>query len=72
MADFTEGERRLLAKRGEALPDGSFPIRNKADLSNAIHAYGRADPAKRGRVRSHIERRARALGAADMIPEEWK
>ncbi len=72
MADFTVGERKILARRGEALPDGSFPIRNRRDLSNAIHDYGRADPAKRGRVRSHIEKRARALGAVDLIPKEWK
>jgi hypothetical protein len=42
------------------MPGGGFPIRNQADLSNAIHALGRAknpDAAK-----AHIRKRAAALG----------
>lgn len=67
--DFSEEERRRLAKTGAAMPDGSFPIVTKEDLANAIQAIGRAknpDAAKR-----HIKKRARALGAEDMIPESW-
>jgi hypothetical protein len=65
-------ERRAAAKSGAALPDGSFPIRNCADASNAIHAQGRADPAKRGRVRSHIRTRVRALGCSGSIFDPYK
>src|SRR5207248_11302960 len=58
-----------LADKGHALPDGSFPIANKGDLKNAIQAIGRAkDP---GKAKAHIKARARALGAADMIPDTW-
>jgi hypothetical protein len=32
----------LAARRGQALPDGSFPIRNRSELSDAIQALGRA------------------------------
>lgn len=39
---FTEEERKKLAKEGLALPDGSFPIRNKQDLKDAIKAIGLA------------------------------
>ncbi len=67
--DFSEEERQRLAKSGEALPDGSFPIVTRDDLANAIQAIGRAsDPEA---AKRHIRKRARALGAEDMIPDSW-
>ena len=73
MADFTAQQRRDLAKSGQAMSSGSFPIRNRADLANAIRAVGRAKGATAGHnlVRRYIIRRARALGAVDMIPDTW-
>lgn len=68
--DFTHDERQHLASTGAAMPDGSFPIENKEDLANAIHAWGRANPDKRGAVARHIARRAKALGLTDMLPTE--
>lgn len=68
-ADFTAEERKKLAKSGEAMADGSFPIRNKADLTNAISAYGRASDTSA--AKRHIIKRARALGATEMLPESW-
>lgn len=64
--------RDKLAKEGKALPDGSYPIRNVAELKDAIQAYGRSKPGKRAAVRRHIIKRARALKKADLIPEKWK
>ena len=66
---FTEDQRTAMAKEGNALPDGSYPIASKSDLQNAISAYGRAkdkDAAKR-----HIMKRAKELGAESMIPANW-
>lgn len=67
--------RRKLAREGKAIPGGGpggrFPIRDRGDLRKAILAYGRAKPEDRAKVRAHIIRRARALGAADMIPSSW-
>ncbi len=68
-ATFTTEQRRQLAKKGQALPDGSFPIRNVADLQNAIQAFGRGKD--KGRVKAWIIRRARALGAVNLLPDEW-
>ena len=68
-AEFSAGERKSLASQGKARPDGSFPIRNKSDLSNAIHAYGRAND-KPG-AKAWITRRAKALGATGMLPDSW-
>ena len=50
--------------------DGRFPIKNKEDLENAVQAFGRADEDDRELVASHIERRAKALDATDLLPEE--
>lgn len=66
---FTAEQRKKYAKSGIALPDGSFPIVNKGDLKNAIKLAGQAsNPAK---AKRHICKRARALGALDMVPEGW-
>lgn len=55
-------QRRVYAKKGIAMPDGSFPIPDKAHLRKAILAAGRADPTKRAAVKAHIRKRAAALG----------
>lgn len=67
--EFSGKERDKLAETGAALPDGSFPIENKSDLENAIHAYGRARDKEK--AKAHIIARAKDLGAADMIPADW-
>jgi hypothetical protein len=65
--EFSEEQRKSLADKGFALPDGSFPIETIADLKNAIHAYGRAKD--QGIVAKHIAKRAKALGQEDLIPQ---
>jgi hypothetical protein len=66
---FTAEQRKKMAEEGKAMPDGSYPIANRTDLMNAIRSWGRggSDP----KVKEHIKRRAKALGASDMIPENW-
>ena len=71
-ADISQDTREKLAKQGKALPDGTYPIRNVSDLKKAIKAYGRSNPEDRAKVRTHIRKRARALGRKDLIPENWK
>ncbi len=69
MAEFKAALRKKLSQEGEALPDGSFPIRNEKDLKNAISSYGRSkDPEK---AKAWIEKRAKALGLEKLIPESW-
>jgi hypothetical protein len=68
--EFSGATRERMAESGTAMPDGSFPIASRSDLMNAIRSVGRAknyDAAKQ-----HIIRRARALNAMDMLPEDWK
>lgn len=66
---FSDDQRKELATSGAAMPDGSYPIRNKEDLGNAIQAFGRAKD--KGKTKAHIKSRARALDAMDMLPEKW-
>lgn len=69
MPTFTTEQRKTLAGKGQAMPDGAYPIRNVADLRNAIQAYGRAsNPAA---TKAWIMRRAHALGAMNLLPETW-
>jgi hypothetical protein len=69
MGELDTEQRRKLAERGEALPDGSFPIRNKEDLKDAIQSYGRAKD--KSEAKRWIKRRARELDAEDELPEDW-
>ena len=68
--DYSPKQRRALAARGQAMPDGSFPIANVNDLRNAIQSIGRA--ANYEKAKAHITRRARALGRTDLLPSDWK
>lgn len=70
MPDFNRMQRQRLAAKDQAMPDGGFPIRNIADLKNAIQAYGRAK--NKSAVKAWIKKRARELGALDLLPESWR
>ena len=71
LSQISEEERMALAEKGQALPDGSYPIRNVDDLKNAVKAYGRSNKEDRAKVRKHIMKRARQLKQVDLIPSEW-
>jgi hypothetical protein len=74
VADFTAQMRADMADSGMAMTGGRFPIANRADLENAIRAVGRVQPdtdAARSMVRRFIMRRAREIGATDLIPDTW-
>jgi hypothetical protein len=59
------------AAKGWALEDGSYPIPDRAHLHSAIvlaqSGHGDAAGAKR-----LIKRRAKELGATEMLPDDWK
>jgi hypothetical protein len=69
LTDYSDDERRELAARGWALPDGSYPIRNEDDLHNAAalarSGHGDAEAAKR-----LIAKRARELGVANPLADD--
>lgn len=69
-AKYTQADREKMAKNGEAMPDGSYPIADAEDLENAIHAVGRGN-ANHDTIRQHIIARAKALGLSSKIPDNW-
>lgn len=70
--DTADMERMLKDGKAMANPDGdpSYPIADAEDLSNAIKAVGRGK-GDHGAIRKHIIKRAKALGKADMLPDDW-
>jgi hypothetical protein len=73
-AKYSADELRQMLSDGKAMKnpqgDPSYPIGDKEDLENAIHAVGRGS-GDHGAIRTYIKRRAAALGASDLIPENW-
>ena len=67
---FDTEKRKKLADEGEAEPDGSFPIRDKKDLKNAVHDFGRAGAKQSDK--NWIKKRAKALGDEKDLPDNWK
>jgi hypothetical protein len=66
---YSEEDRAKMTEGGEALPDGSYPIKDEEDLKNAIQAFGRAKDKEA--AKAHIMKRAKDLGMEEMIPENW-
>lgn len=69
MPDFPKKKREQLAEQGQAMPNGAFPIRNRADLKRAIQAFGRAKNPEE--VKAWIKKRAKDLNCMDLLPESW-
>jgi hypothetical protein len=79
VADYSADPLRQLVKQGKAMPapgqsrPGRFPIKNRADLENAIQAVGRVNGGEpeRAKVRRFIMRRARELNLSALVPSTW-
>ena len=68
---FTHEERKDLAKKGEAMPNGKYPIRNRQDLKDAIRLSSSSSMSKED-VKKWIKKRAKELNLEDELPEDWK
>jgi hypothetical protein len=69
--DLSHEARMEAAANGEALPDGSYPTRDRAELQAAIESYGR-ETGNKNELRRYLIRRAVALNATDLIPDDWE
>jgi hypothetical protein len=73
-AKYDAEQLRSMLSSGKAMKnkngDPSYPIADKEDLQNAIHAVGRGS-GDHDAIRAYIKRRASAIGASDMIPDSW-
>jgi hypothetical protein len=60
--EFTEEQRAEYARRGWALPDGSYPMPDCDAVRRAHESYGRSPEGHRAAVRALANRRNRELG----------
>lgn len=67
---FSHKERKDLAERGEAMPNGKYPIRNSQDLKDAIRLVGASDMPE-SEVKAWIKKRAKELGLENELPKDW-
>ena len=71
---YSANQMKSMGAKGQAFkgPGGalSYPIADAADLKNAIHAVGRGG-ADHDAIRKYVMGRAKALGMADQIPDNW-
>lgn len=75
-ADLNTAARKYAASQGWALSNGSYPIRpanmhGRRDLAKAILAQGRGN-ASSTTIRQHIRKRAKAIGATDLLPDSMQ
>ena len=68
--EFSTAERKKDGEGGVAMPDGSYPIRTAEDVENAIRDFNRSG--KKPEVKAHIILRAKAIGAENALPDDWK
>lgn len=68
--NYSAAERKKMAAKGHALPDGSYPIADEADLHNAIKTAGMGS-APEAKIHAHIKKRAAALGKTSVLPDSW-
>jgi hypothetical protein len=59
---FSEQERAALASKGQALPDGSYPMPDCDAVKRAHESYGRAPDSHRAELRALANKRNRELG----------
>lgn len=73
-AKYTAEQKRELASRGHAMRNAEgepdYPVDDEEDLGKAIHAVGRGG-ADHDKIRRYVMRRAREMGHADRIPDNW-
>jgi HK97 family phage prohead protease len=68
---YSDAQRKDLAAKGFALPDGSFPIMDAEDLANAVRLIGLGNNPKSD-VKAFIVKRAKALNLTAKLPADWR
>jgi hypothetical protein len=68
--DYSHEARMKAASQGEAMADGSYPTRDRAELQDAIETYERETGNKKV-LQDYLIRRAVALHSTDLLPDDW-
>ena len=67
---YTPAARELLAKEGKARPDGSYPVRDAADVEQAVFDFqgAKGSPEDKAWI---IKRAKEVPGGTDALPTDW-
>lgn len=68
---YTAAQRKALAAKGHAMPDGSYPIEDAEDVKSAADLAGHSKTYSDAEVKAHVKKRAKAIGATNMLPKSW-
>jgi hypothetical protein len=68
---LTVAAREKAAEAEAALPDGKLPTRNKEELKAAVALRGKVKGHSQAEIKAYLVRRAKALGATDVLPSFW-
>lgn len=66
----SQAKRDEYAKSGVAMPNGDFPIPDTDHLKSAVGHLGNYQGDK-AEAKAHIIKRAKALGATNLLPDDW-
>ena len=69
--DYNTAQRKAMAARGHAMPDGSYPIGDASDVEKAVKLVGHSKTYSEAQVKAHIIKRAKAIGATSALPDDW-
>jgi HK97 family phage prohead protease len=69
---YDAAQRKEMAEKGWAMPDGSYPINDAADVKSAIGLNGHSATYSTAEVKAHIIKNAKRLGLSSMIPDDWQ
>lgn len=67
--EFSFAERQALARKGHALPDGSYPMPDCDAVGRAVRAFGRAPDSHRAQLAALIRKRDAELGCNHDLAE---
>lgn len=70
-ANYSAAEREEMAKKGWAMPDGSYPIQTAADVKHAVNLVGKSKTYSYAQVKAHIVKNAKRIGATSVLPPDW-
>lgn len=67
---YNADQRAQMAKTGDAMPNGDFPIKTPKDVHDSIGLLG-VYKGDKVAAKAHIIKRAKALGCTNMLPDGW-
>ncbi len=69
--NYSADQRKQMAAKGHAMPDGSYPIGDAQDVKSAASLVGHSKKYSAEQVKAHVIKNARRLGAMSALPESW-